>query len=266
MPWVPIKDALRTHREGKGYTIAALARRAGMSERQIGKIESDHPPGAIFGSNLSALAKVLDCKKEDLATLVAKRPKVTATDIDAPKKRGGRRSVHPRTVAEIADAERAYRLSGEQMSPTHCETPHGRFELLGAERIVECRTQYGAFDGQRFLVTGLIEQHKPLPTETAKILSTAAGIGGRFEISRLVFYDVPLAVTVLTATAELTRKMLDYARDRSPVGMIVRVLVARPKGRWKGFVGLEKDSKLEPFAFVVDHVLDAPPDPTPDGG
>ncbi len=53
--------------------------------------------------------------------------------------------------------------------------------------------------------------------------------------------------------------MLELARNREDANLIIRVLVARPKHRWKGFVSLEKDSSPEPFAFVVDVVLPEPP-------
>jgi transcriptional regulator with XRE-family HTH domain len=240
-------------REVAGYSIAALAQKSGLSERQIGKIESDKPPATIFVTTLNTFTKLLGCTREDLATLVERKP--TAAPVDAKPARRRAPSYKPRTLEELAEMEREARLGGEVLSP-RVETADGTFEMLGAERAVECATQYGAFEGQRFLIEGMIQQHKPLSAETAKVLGTQSGVGGRFQLSREIFYGILFTVTVLTPTADLTRHLIDLHRERQPANVIVRVLVARPKNKWRGFVGLETDARPAPFAFVVEKAID----------
>jgi transcriptional regulator with XRE-family HTH domain len=253
MPWVPKKGALRKFREAAGYSIAALARKSGLSERQIGKIESDKPPATSFVTTLSTFSKLLGCTKEDLATWVERKPTVAPVDVKLPRRRAP--SYRPRTVEELAKMEREARLGGEVLSP-RVRTADGVLEVLGAERAVECGTQYGAFEGQRFIVEGMVEQHKPLSAETARVLGTQSGVGGRFQLSREIFYGMPFTVTVLTPTADLTRHLIDLHRERQPANVIVRVLVARPKNKWRGFVGLETYARSMPYAFVVEKVID----------
>jgi transcriptional regulator with XRE-family HTH domain len=258
MPWIPIKDALRREREAAGYTTYLLANRVGMSDRQIRKIESENPPGSVFGSNVYALASALGVPKEKLFTWVPRKPKPSTPE--AKPRRTRKLDAGPRTLEELAELERESRLSGATLSP-HVETSEGPLEMLGAERAIECHTQYGAFDGERFLVTGMVDQHKPMPIEAAKLLGTQAGMGGRFQIGRLLFYGALFQVTVFCPTAELTRQLINVHRDREQTNVLVRFMVARSKGRWKGFVGLEKDARPMPYGLIVEKILHDVPDP-----
>lgn len=256
MPWVPKKDALRKHRELAHYTCALLARRSGISDRQLRKIESDDPPGSIFGSNLYALASILGCAKEELATWVshrALRPKTSARAKSAKKRKKADGASSEISFDELVDLERQFRLEGELED--RIATPLGEFAILGAERKAECQTHFGAYDGQRFAALGRIEQHKPLTFSMAKTLGVETGQGARFKLGRLIAYDISVEVTVFTASAESTRKMLDLARENKPVTVITRVQVARPHNKWKGFVNLDGDGEPLPFAFVVDEII-----------
>lgn len=254
MPWIPKKDALRRIREQRGFTIYMLAARVGMSERQIRKIESDNPPGAIFGSNLYALADVLGCTKEELADWTARRPRrETSTEPPAnTKKRSS--AANPKTLWELAEFERRMRLA-EHLETPPVETPAGTFPPLTAELYAECHTQFAVYDGQRFLVVGRIEQHKPLTYASAKALDTEAGVGGRFELGRDIAYGVPFFVTVFVKTADETRRLLHLVRDDRTAAVVVRVLAQPPKGHWKGFPSL-REAEPVPFALVVDTVLE----------
>jgi transcriptional regulator with XRE-family HTH domain len=257
VPWVPKKDALRKQRELAHYTCALLARRAGISDRQLRKIESDNPPGSIFGSNLYALTSILGCAKEDLATWVSPRELRSKAPARAKQRARKRRkaasSSSEISFDELVDLERQFRLQGELED--RVATPLGEFALLGAERMAECLTHFGAYDGQRFAALGLIEQHKPLTFSMAKALGVETGQGARFKLGRLIAYDISVDVTVFTASAENTRKMLELARENKPVTVIARVHVARLHNKWKGFVNLEGDGEPVPFAFVVDDII-----------
>jgi transcriptional regulator with XRE-family HTH domain len=263
MPWIPKKDALRKFREAAGHTIYTLALRVGISERQIRRLESEEPPSVIFGSNLYALASALGCTKEDLATWTARRPRRSTAEnapTEPPKTRARTQSaVKPKNLSELAELERSLRLrEGIEVRPI--ETTLGSFDLLDAERLSECHTQFGAYENHRFLVVGRIEQHKALSYAAAKILKTETGIGARFELGREIAYDVPLIVGVITTTAEHTLGLLDVARLPSAAAVIARVHVARPKGHWKGFAPTNGQNEPLPFAFVVETVLSELPE------
>jgi transcriptional regulator with XRE-family HTH domain len=249
---------LRRCREAAGLSIYALAERSSISERQIRTIESDTPPATVFPSTLRDLALALKCEKADLAFWVEKKPFTGETPRNDPD---ASEYVPPRTLDEMAAAEREARLAGESMAPP-IEGPYGTFELLGAERAVQIRTQYGAFEEQRFVITGTVDNHAALPRQAEAVLQIDGGVGGAFLIGRLIFYDVVLGITVLTTTAELTRYLLDMQRVRGWLHLVVRVVVARPHGDWAGFVGLtsELDAGPLPYAFVVEAAFEPPPD------
>jgi transcriptional regulator with XRE-family HTH domain len=249
MVWIPKKDALRKFREAAGYSIYQLAERSGLSERQIRKLESESPPATMFGSTLGILTKVVACTKEDLATWAARKP--VAANAAPKSTRAGKSSSRPRTLTEMATMERDSRHSGTIISPM-LDTGFGELEMLGPERANEIDAQYALFEGERLIVGGVVEQHKPLPPDVARVIGSEPGVGGRFQLAREVFYDMQFRVTVLTPTAELTRHVMELQRDREPASVIVRVVIARPKNKWRGFVGLEKDSRPVPYAFVME--------------
>jgi hypothetical protein len=244
-------------REAAGLSIYDLAARSKISEKQIRTIESETPPATIFASTVRDLAIALKCEKENLATWVERKPtgdETPANETDASE------YVLPRTLAEMAAAEREARLAGELVCPP-VDTPYGACELLTAERALEIRAHYGAFEGQRFVVTGIIDKHAALPNPVEAVLQLDSGIGAAFLIGRLIFYDVVLGITVLTTTADFTRYLLDVQRVREGVHLTVRVVVVRPHEDWTGFVGLEPDAGPLPYAFVVEAAFDPPPDP-----
>jgi transcriptional regulator with XRE-family HTH domain len=249
MPWIPKKDGLRKFREAAGYTLYQLAERTGLSDRQLGKIESDKPPATIFGSTLIALAKTLGCTKEDLATWVARKPSVTSNE--AKPARGRKSPTRRRRLPELAAMERESRHQGRALSPS-VDVGRGMLELLGPERLIEIDTQYAVFEGERFLVGGLVTAHKPLSPDAAKVIGSEPGVGARFELSREIFRGMPFNATVLTQTTDLTRHLMEIQRDREQACVIVRVLVARPKNKWRGFVGLDPEARPVPYAFVVE--------------
>jgi transcriptional regulator with XRE-family HTH domain len=247
MPWIPKQNALRRFREAAGYSLYQLAERTRLSERQLRKIESDKPPATIFGSTLTTLAKVLACTNEDLATWVARKP-VAAPVTTSPRRKP---SPRPRTLSELAAMERESRHSGDSPSPS-VDTGRGTLEMLGPERLMEIDMQYMVFEGERFLVGGLVEGHESLANDAAKIIGSDPGVGGRFQVAREIFYGMLFVVTVLTPTTDLTRHMMDILRDREQACVTVRVVVARPQKKWRGFVGLEADARPVPYAFVVE--------------
>jgi transcriptional regulator with XRE-family HTH domain len=254
MPWVPRKDALRQRREAAGLSIYELAAKVGISERQIRTIESDTPPGSIYPKTIQSLADVLRCEKTALATWVARKG-----DAPAPATQGQRSQLPdgtPKTLEELAAMERNSRLAGVAAS-RFTETSDGVLEWLGAERLVEINAQFGAFEGEPFLVCGIVGQHQPLPPETAQMLGIESGVGGLFEITHALLYDVPFGVTVLSPGAEITRYLLDLRRDEVAAELLVRVIVQRPKESWLGFVGLEADAQPLPYALWVEGAVTA---------
>src|SRR5262245_52630891 len=122
MPWIPQRGGLRRMREAAGLSIYDLAARSNISEKQIRTIESETPPATIYGSTVRDLALALKCHKEDLAIWVERKPKAGETPADDPD---ASEYVLPRTLAEMAAAEREARLDGRLLCPP-VETPYGR--------------------------------------------------------------------------------------------------------------------------------------------
>ncbi|HJU21086.1 MAG TPA: helix-turn-helix transcriptional regulator [Casimicrobiaceae bacterium] len=266
MPWVPKKDTIRRLRELRNDTTWELARRAGISERQIRKLESETPPKSIRMFTLRSLARSLDCTPEEIATWEARRvlPKTARPQRrPQPKKRAinalTKAGLRMFTLAESASIERERRLRGETLGDV--KTPVGTFEMLGPERFAECCAQCGAYEGQLYLVVGKIVRSTPLDAELAKKLGTQADVGARFQLWRAFAPGSWFFVTVFTRTAKHTRELIEAGRD--PIGFvaaIVRVHVARPKYKWRGFPLFEQQITPSPFALVVDTVFSLPPD------
>ncbi len=60
---------------------------------------------------------------------------------------------------------------------------------------------------------------------------------------------------MFTRTSAQTRRLIQAERDGADVAAIARVVVARPKGEWKGFFIFEKKPKPHPWALVIDTIV-----------
>jgi hypothetical protein len=94
---------------------------------------------------------------------------------------------------------------------------------------------FGAYEGHRFFVSGIVHDEKPLPDAAAKTLKTPTGVGARFQVSRLVAYDLPyFTITIVTTTAEHTRRR--YRNSSTASAPAVSLAVRVPGDRQRPFL------------------------------
>jgi transcriptional regulator with XRE-family HTH domain len=160
--WRPIRGALARLRAEKGLTAAALARRAGVSLRQITSICSKAPPKTIRVETLSSLAEALGCELSSLATWIddATGERVGVADLDEwcsdtapdplPAVAAPAAATQPIDVSaddDLADelppmgGTLSTRARRERELGLHQEThllPSGAVDLLGFDRFKRC--------------------------------------------------------------------------------------------------------------------------------
>ncbi len=130
--------------------------------------------------------------------------------------------------------------------------------MLGFDRLYEVDTAFAAHERTRFAVEGAVTEHRAIPRYVEPILDVQSGVGAQFLIVRKVARE-PLYVSVFTRSVEHTRGLIEAERAGRPVAVIARVVVARPRGEWKGFFIFEKQPKPHPWALLVDELSPAAP-------
>src|SRR3954451_6365973 len=73
MTWVPVPNAVRKLREAAKLEQRELAKKSGLTERTIRLLESKRAPKTMYAASVKALATVLGCAPEELATWVTRR-------------------------------------------------------------------------------------------------------------------------------------------------------------------------------------------------
>jgi transcriptional regulator with XRE-family HTH domain len=245
MPWRPDGLRLRALRELRGWTLDDLAARSGVSDRQIRAIESTRPPTTIQLRTLRDLSGALKCEREEIATWVtpeAHTPKeVAAVAHKLPT---------ASTLAQRAALERKARIRARTVGASDGSA----VEVVGFDRLYELDAAFGEHEGRRWAVEGKVAEHRGLPTYVEPILDVQTGLGAQFLLVRKVARE-PLYLSIFTRSVEHTRRLIEAERNGEKVCAVARVVVARPKGEWKGFFIFEKRPKPHPWALVVDELL-----------
>jgi transcriptional regulator with XRE-family HTH domain len=245
MPWRPDGQRLRGLRELRGWTLDDLASRSGVSDRQIRAIESSRPPATIQLRTLRDLCGALKCEREDIAKWIEAEPR-------APKEVAAVADKLPpaSTLARRAALERKARIRARTVQSADGSS----VEIVGFDRLYELQAAFGEHEGRRWAVEGKIAEHRGLPPYVEPILDVQTGIGAQFLVVRKVARE-PLYVSVFTRSVEHTRRLIEAERQSQSICALARVVVARPKGEWKGFFIFEKRPKPHPWALVVDELV-----------
>ena len=248
MTWVPIRGAVRKLREASRLEQRELARKSGLTERTIRLLESKRAPKTMYAASVKALAGVLGCAPEELATWVS-RPRRGGEDAD-----DALETVlalpQPSTLARRAHRERELGRDGEVV------TAGGeRFALVGPTLLKRCHAACATVAGERFAVSGVVQDYEPLPARAAAVLGVPVGRGSRFLLARNIARGVPFYATVFTRGLADTARLIAAGEKKARATVIARVVVAEPAGEWKGFFIFEKRPKPHPFAFVVESVV-----------
>jgi transcriptional regulator with XRE-family HTH domain len=255
VPWVPKADELRRLRERLAWSAELLAAKTGVSDRAIRAIESAHPPKTVRASTVAALAKALGSTPEVLATWVstlsaaaALPPAPPAPPVPPPSAASA--GLPSSTLAQRARLERQLGGHARRVS-----TPTGDYPLLGPDRLNRLYTHFLDYEDERFAVVGRIEDHRGMPEPAATVLAATMGRGARFLMTRAVTAAVPFYATVFTVDGKHTRRLMRHYDDETTATVIVRVVVAEPKGEWKGFFIFEKTPRPWPWALRVEEVV-----------
>jgi transcriptional regulator with XRE-family HTH domain len=250
MTWVPIRGAVRALRQAAKLEQSELAKKSGLTERTIRLLESRRAPRTMYASSVKALAGVLTCAPEELATWVT-RPRRASDDGDDGDEFDALLALPtPSTLARRAHRERELGRDGEMI-----DTGAGRVELLGPTLLKRCHAACATVAGQRIAVAGVVKDYESLPARAAAVLGVEVGHGSRFLIARTVARGVPFYATVFTRRLAHTQALLRAAEARSRTTVVARVIIKKPSGEWKGFFIFEKRPKPHPFAFVVEEML-----------
>jgi transcriptional regulator with XRE-family HTH domain len=248
MTWVPIRGAVRQLREAAKLEQRELAKRSGLTERTVRLLESRRAPRTMYASSLKALAVVLKCAPEELATWVQRPRGADPDDDDAIETILA--LPQPGTLARRAQRERELGRDG-----AFVETAGGRCELLGPTLLKRCHAACAAVAGQRFAIAGIVEDYGALPQRAAVTLGIDVGHGARFLFARNVARGVPFYATAFSRQLDHSRALIRAGEMKARATAIVRVVVKEPVDDWKGFFIFEKRPKPHPFAFVVDELL-----------
>jgi transcriptional regulator with XRE-family HTH domain len=247
MVWVPIRGAVKKLREASKLEQRELAKKSGLTERAIRLYESKRAPKTMYAASVKALAGVLGCAPEDLATWVT-RPRRGSGDEDEVESL--LTLPQPSTLARRAHRERELGKDGEVVV-----TGGGRYPLVGPTLLKRCQAACATVAGERFAIAGTVQDYEPLPARAAAVLDVRAGQGSRFLLARNIARGVPFYATVFTRALAHTERLVCAGEAKSRVTVIVRVIVKEDDGDWKGFFIFEKRPRPHPFAFVVEDLV-----------
>jgi transcriptional regulator with XRE-family HTH domain len=242
MTWVPISGALEKLRQAAKLEQRELAKKAGLAERTIRLLESKRAPKTMYATSVKALAGVLKCAPEELATWVAR-----ARGHDPSEELDSLIALPPSgTLSRRAQRERELGRDGEQLAGV---------ELCGPTLLKRIGAACAAAEGRRLAFAGLVKEYEAMPARAAALLGVPVGHGARFLLARQVARGVPFYATVFTTDLAHTRALIDRAEAKTRAQLVARVVVRPAEGDWKGFFIFEKRPKPHPFAFLVEDLL-----------
>jgi hypothetical protein len=240
-------------REQRGWTVQYVADHTDLADKTLYNLESRTPPAFVRSDTAQAICELFGLKLEKYSSWEAADrfiewvPHSKGTDVDDVQLE------QTGTLAKLAQMERSLDLH-----TTSLETPAGRVELLGLDRLKKVFTtpKHFADKGQLFAVSGKIDQHESMPSSVVKRLGAVDGEGAIFRITRSVSKRLPIYVTVFCPSGEITQKLMSAYDTGARVAMLVRVVFDPYKGPWRGFFFIETGApKAKKFAFVVDTLL-----------
>src|SRR5262245_31790281 len=172
MTWVPVSGAVRKLREAAKLEQRELAKKSGLSERTVRLLESRRAPKTMYASSVKALAGVLKCAPEDLATWVARRRGGDADELESVLA-----LPQSSTLGRRAERERELGRDGERLAG---------YELCGPTLLKRCHAACATVDGERFAFAGVVKDYEALPARAAAVLGVPVGEGARFLLARNV--------------------------------------------------------------------------------
>jgi hypothetical protein len=253
MPWIPVKYMLRRMREARGWTIADLAKKTKVSDRQLVALESRNPPSFVQTNTADVISQAFDLKLIDFKKWpLAERwilwvPHGKGEDVDADDVKLGQVG----TLPKLAKMERDLGLHAVTI-----QTSAGPADLLSLDRLHKIMTLPKHYADKPFVVVGKVDQHASMPSSAAKKIGAVVDEGAVFRVTRAVAKRLPQYVSVFTPNAKITHALMDAYDAGERMAMLVRVVFAPPAGPWRGFFFIEDGPpKSKKFAFAVEKLV-----------
>jgi len=275
--WILRKGALRRLRSGMRMTVQTLAAQSKVGERTLLRWESKHPPTSLQDGcvrNVASKLKVWDETEsrfrsgrpedfadwsDDLESRTSKPRRVPAEPLMDDDSGGPREG----TLARRADIERELGRHAEVIT-----LPSGTYPLVVLEMFKECSARYAELASEMFALSGELKDYRAIPQQAATLLKAERGRGAAsFYILRNIrgttrdgkTKSTAFYATVFAPKGAHGKQLIRCQKEKLPVTVLARIVVAEPDGDWKGFTIFEKEQRHWSWAFVVDEVVPALP-------
>jgi transcriptional regulator with XRE-family HTH domain len=256
MSWVWKPGALRKARDARGVSVKRLAIEAGLSEKQIRRIEAaevrEGNDETIYG-----LQRVLNLKSpEELAW--RSEEDAARAQAQAQAREQVRRSSRVRTAERTRLAQREVKLGLDQQM---VRLGAKRYPVVGFNRLIECDIRYAELQ-ETFLVQGTVRDYRVMTPDAAAMLGAEPGRGAAyFRIQRDVDGlgddggPVPLDVTVFAPQGTHGRALHACMTNGAHVDVLAEIIVRGPGDEHRGFPRIDDSGELSPWAFVATSVV-----------
>jgi transcriptional regulator with XRE-family HTH domain len=240
MPWIPKGATFRAERERRGLNIATVARKAGVAEKTLQRIEQGKQQ-TIWPDTLRAIAQVLGCEMDRLAT---------------------QSHHHPRNHA----AARAAPPLEKKPSPSPPRTERPR--PLTAKALHDIRTAFRVHEKKLFVTTGRLRAQAALTATERIALGCPQGVGARFALARGTGRGT-FRITLYTTNLATTSQLQSGLDNTDPIKVVARLVVVETSAEhptvsenedldryffrknWRGF-SLDGEEEKVPWALVVE--------------
>jgi transcriptional regulator with XRE-family HTH domain len=255
--WQVDGPKLAARRIARGLTLEALARRAGVSARTLGRYEN---VAGIVGQldQLRDIARVLHVPIER----IARPPNAPAHTPPVPAQQDGAPSPF------AFSAERVKLLAASQLEsivaleralppPRRVPGPDGKpVPALTAAKFHNVYSACACYEGERFAMVGKVVKHQGATPAEAQMLGARLGVASRVLLSREITTGVEIKVTVHTKTKSETRLLHRAAEEERETCAIVKVMLAPETAAAEG-KGFEffLSTRPQAWAFVVEAVV-----------
>ncbi|MGZ6235499.1 MAG: hypothetical protein ACXWNH_19420 [Vulcanimicrobiaceae bacterium] len=167
------------------------------------------------------------------------------------------------TLVRRADIERELGRHAEVLT-----LPSGTYPLVGLEMFKECSARYAELASEMFALSGELKDYKAIPQLAANLLKAERGRGAAsFYILRNIrgttrdgkSKSTAFYATVFAPKGVHGKQLIRCQKEKLPVTVLARIVVAEPDGEWKGFTIIEKKQRHWSWAFIVDDVVASTP-------
>jgi transcriptional regulator with XRE-family HTH domain len=257
MGWIPkqgVAEKLRLQRE---MSISDLARATGLNVKTV----RDFLAGRTVATDETTrrIARALSCEPEGIATEQGSEP-VLSTLTPPPSYSPVELMIN--TAPDTKQAQRETQLGLHQ---PWIEIGGRRYPVIGFNRQKKIEFAHDCLLDDEWAVCGAVRTFEHIPDDAAAILQAEKGSGAAyFKIRRAIeglgAQGGPelLDSTVFVPSAKQSNELQDCSMRGIPVVVILRLVVAKPAGGWRGFPSFDASKGMTPWALVSKAVLPGP--------